>query len=267
MSAYRTLVAHTLRRRRPLLLAVCLVLAAFQVFMILVARGLERSGAFQQLGSLMPDFIQQWTNMSGLSFRGLVSFGYSHPVVLLCLIATVVSIGTEPAVEVETRFVDLLLARPVPRVASVLRSATVIVLATGAAIGSMLAGTWVGLAALAPPSASVPPAAVVLALAANLGAVVIAWGGIAVAISSVSRRGSTAAAATGFLVFATFVLDYVGRFWEPAFGASRLSPFHYFSPFPLIGGLPLPLSDVAVLLGLAVVATGVAALAYASRDL
>ncbi len=47
------------------------------------------------------------------------------------------------------------------------------------------------------------------------------------------QPGATAVAICGFLAFAMFVLDYVGRFWQAIGGVSMLSPFHYYSPFPL----------------------------------
>jgi hypothetical protein len=75
------LLAHSLRRQRGLLLAVCALLFAFQILLILVARGLEETGGFAQLESLIPDIVREWTNIPALSFRGMVSFAYSHPVV------------------------------------------------------------------------------------------------------------------------------------------------------------------------------------------
>ena len=58
---------------------------------------------FQQLQALMPNFIEQWTNMMAASFQGFVLFGYSHPLVELFLIAVVVSIGTEAVAEIESK--------------------------------------------------------------------------------------------------------------------------------------------------------------------
>src|SRR5436190_23205640 len=101
MTGTAALARHSLRRWRGLLLTMSIVLAIFQIFMILTAREYERSGLYQQVQALTPAFMQEWTNMTMASFRGLVLFGYIHPLVQLFLIATAVAIGTEPATEVE----------------------------------------------------------------------------------------------------------------------------------------------------------------------
>jgi len=267
MTGVATLLRHSLRRWRGFLATLVVGLAAFQIFMIAAARGLERSGRFAQLGALLPDFMQQWTNMAAASFRGFVLFGYSHPLVQLFLIAMAIAMGTEPAGEIESRFVDVLMARPVDRAAPIARTALLMALATAGAIASMLTATWIGLRVLAPESSRAPDARVVLSLAVNLACLVLAWGGVALALASAAKRRAVAAAAGGFLAFAGFVIDYVGRFWSAVEPASRVSPFHYFDPFGLIGGARLEWSNLAVLAGVFAGGAAIAAVVYAKRDL
>lgn len=266
MTAVGALVAHSLRRRRGFLIAALVTVVAFQFFMIAAARSLEESGGFSELRALMPDFLQRMTNMAAASFQGIVLFGYSHPAVLVCLIALAVTIGTEPAAEIESKFVDLVMARPVRRAAVVNRTLVVLIAATVGAVGCMVAATTIGLRLLA-PSLPGPEPRVILSLAVNLALVVVAWGAIALMLAAFSKRRATAAAACGLLAFATFVLDYVGRFWQAVSGISRISPFHYFSPFEMIGGRPLSLVDVAVLLAIIGSGSVIAHVVYARRDL
>jgi ABC-type transport system involved in multi-copper enzyme maturation permease subunit len=261
------LIAHSLRRRRGFLVATALIMCGFQLFVIMAARSVFRSGGFQQLQALMPNFIEQWTNMMAASFQGFVLFGYSHPLVELFLIAVAVSIGTEPVAEIESKFVDLLMARPVPRSAVVARTLAVLLAATLLAIVSMLIGTAIGLRFLAPDDAAQPPARVIASLAANLALLVLAWGGIALMFASFARRRATAAAVCGFLAFSLFVLDWVGRLWEAVRPLTRLSPFHYFSPFAMIGGQPLDRVDLVALATIFVSTSIVANVVYTRRDL
>lgn len=267
MSGLAALVAHSLRRRRGFLATTALVMSGFQFFVIAAARSIFRSDKFQQLQTLVPNFLEQWTNMMAASFQGLVLFGYSHPLVELFLIAVAISIGTEPAAEIESKFVDLLMARPVPRSAVVARTLAVLLAATLLAIVSMLLGTAIGLRFLAPAGATLPPARVVASLAANLALLVLAWGGIALMFASFARRRATAAAVCGFLAFLMFVLDWVGRLWETVRPLSRLSPFHYFSPFAMIGGQPLDRVDLVALAAIFVATSIVANVLYSRRDL
>jgi len=261
------LVAYSLRRRRGFLISVALALAVFQFVIILVARSLELSGRFQLMQGLMPDFIAEWTHMGAASFRGFVLFGYSDPVVHVFLAAIAISVGIEPVMEIESKFVDLLMARPVARWTIVARSMVVIVFVTWIALLTMFAANEGAMLLLAPSTAARPPLTVVASLATGLGFLMLAWGCIALAIASWSRRRATAGAVCGFLAFAMFILDYLGRFWDPARTLSAMSPFHYFDPFGMIGGAALQFSDVLALVGFSVVSVVVAHVAYARRDL
>jgi len=261
------LVAHSLRRRRGFLIAVTLGLAAFQFLIIFIARTLEQSGRFQLMQGLMPDFIAQWTHMGAASFHGFVLFGYSDPVVHVFLAAIAISVGIEPVVDIESRFVDLLMARPVARWTIVTRTVVVLVVVTALALLSMFTANEGGLLLLAPSTAVRPSLTVVMSLATGLGFLMLAWGCIALAIASGSRRRATAGAVCGFLAFAMFILDYVGKFWDPAGTLSAISPFHYFDPFGMIGGAALQVADVLALVAFSLVSVIVAHVAYARRDL
>ena len=122
MTGVVTLVRHSLRRWRGFLAATTLVLVAFQFFMILAARNLELSGRFQLLEAVLPAFMTQASNMIAASFTGFVLFGYSHPLVQLFLIATAIGLGSEPTAEIDTKFVDLMMSRPLPRTVPINRT-------------------------------------------------------------------------------------------------------------------------------------------------
>lgn len=261
------LAGHSLRRRRGLLIGLSLMLIAFQCFMVLTARNYEQTGGFKAITALMPQFMSQLTNMMAATFTGFVLFGYSHPIVQLFLVAMAISIGTEPVAEIETRFVDLVMARPLRRATVVVRTLIVLLVATVMAVGTLLAATFVWLRLLAPPGARLPQPRVIVSLAVNLALLVTAWGGIALGLASFSKRRATAATVCGFLAFATFVLDYAGKFWKAVQPVSRISPFHYFDSFAMIGGRTLATIDVVVLTGMFAVSAVIAGAVYAWRDL
>ncbi len=267
MSGVLTLVRHSLRRRRTFLIVAALVLALFQIFMIVVARSIHNSGGFTPLAALMPKFFQQWTNMVAFSFRGIVLFGYSHPLVQLFLVAIAIGVATEPAAEIESKFVDLLMARPVPRSAAIVRSAVVLLAVILGAVGSMYVAQWIGLRLLTPATAEAPEQRVIFHLVINLALLIAAWGAIALTVSAFCNRRATAVAFCGFLAFTMFILDTVARFWSEIATLSRVSPFHYYNPFALIGGASLQMLDLAVLAAIFIAGSALAAIVYASRDL
>lgn len=267
MSVLSTIVRHSIRRRRGLMAASLLVLLGFQLALALAARGLELSGTFTRLRAFIPTIMQPFMDLSALSFGGLVAFGYSHPVVLALLVAMAIAVGTEPAGEVESGFVDLLMARPVSRGQAIQRTVVVLLAATLAEVGVILFGSLAGVALLAPEGADAPSWNVLLSLAASLALLVLAWGGIGLAVASFMTRRVTAAATTALLAFSTFVLDYLGRIWEEAETLARLSPFHYFNPLRLLSGQPPPLVDLVVLGSIFVAGSAIAMSAWSRRDL
>jgi len=248
----------------------CLVLFLLQNLMVLVASSFERAGSFSQLARLIPDFIRPLldsTFMAVLSFEGMVQVGYGHVIVIFFLVTIAIIAGTEPVGEIESKFVDLVMSRPVMRRAAIGRSIIVITFATAIPVVTMLAGTWLGLAAFAPRSAPRPEIGSLLGVAVNLEFEAIAWGAVALAFGAFSNHRAKAGGFAGLLAFATFLLDYVGRVWDPLRDVARLSPFRYFSPFAIIAGEPVSGTNIAILGALFVTGCGVAFVVYGRRDL
>ena len=270
MNPLLVLIAHSFKRVRTLVLSMAALLAVFQVYLIVIARSIERSGSFEEIGKAIPPFLRQLLGpaiATLMSFRGIVSIGYSHLIVMWSLIALAIALATVPASEVETGFMDLLLSRPMARHWIIVRS---IAMVTGCTVGLlllMIAGTWIGLNWLAPPGVEWPSAALISSMAINLGLLTLSWGGIAMAIGAASRRRAVAGSFTGLLALATFLLDYVARQWHPAESIAWVSPFHYFSPFDLLLGASLSDRDVMVLIGMALLGFGLAWVIFSRRDI
>jgi ABC-2 type transport system permease protein len=270
MNGPLALLVNSLRRVRFLVLTMGVLLAGFQILLTLVAGSIERSGGFADISDLVPDFMRQLMGpaFAGLmSFGGIVSVGYFHVAVMGSLIGLTIAITTEPASEIETGFMDLILSRPLARPWVIVRSATVLAISTVFVLLMMMLGTWVGLRWFAPPGAEWPSFRLIRSLAANLGLLMLCWGGVALAISSVSRRRGTAGALTGLLALTTFLLDYVARAWKPAERVAWLSPFRYYSPLDLVIGVAIPGKNVWVLGGIAIVGIGIAYRLFSRRDI
>ncbi len=264
------LLAYSLKRMRTLLLIMGVLLCAFQILMVAVARSVERSGLFQQLGALIPPFARELLGPSiamFMSFAGIACLGYFHVAVMGALVGLSIAVATVPASEVETGFMDLILSRPLARHWIVTRSIVAAVLSIALVLGLMMLGTWIGLAILAPSGAARPSLHLIGSLALNLGLLMLSWSAVALAIASVVRRRSVAGASAGLLALTAFLLDYLGRLWQPAESLAKLSPFRYFSPFDLIVGGQLPLKNVAVLLGITAAGFLAAYVWFSRRDI
>jgi ABC-2 type transport system permease protein len=264
------LLIQSLARVRTLVLAMALVLAAFQVILIVVAGSIQRSSSFQQLGDLIPPFVREvmGPSLAGLlSFSGFVCLGYFHLSVVGSLVGLSIAIGTMPTSEVEIGFMDLILSRPLPRHWIITRSIVVMIISTVAVLGLMMIATWAGLNGLAARDVEWPAPGLILRLAINLGMLMLCWNAVAMAIGAGARRRSVAGGLAGLLALAMFLLDYVGRAWAPAERVAWLSPFRYYSPFELLMDNAMPAKNLLVLAGVAVAGFLLAYVLFSRRDI
>lgn len=269
MTGLLLLLALSLKRARTLLVATGLLLAAFQVLLVLIASSIQNSGEFEQLAALLPPFVKAILGpslASVLSFGGIVCLGFFDLAIIAALLALIITLATLPASEVETGFADLILARPLRRHWIITRTIVLVVLAILMMLALMIAGTWAGLAMLAPEAAQWPSPLMIGSLALNLGMLLLCWGGIALAFGAACRR-SVAGATTGLLALTTLLLDLTGRLWPPAERVAWLSPFRYFVPFDLVMGIALPVENILVLWAIAMSGFTVAYAIFSQRDI
>ena len=173
--SFVALLRRSAAQARFVLLGGAVVLSLFQFLLIAQAAEIERSQAFGRMAEFVPAFLQRGLGQQALllaTFRGTVSFGYFHPVIVCLLGLIAIYVATEPAHEVESGRVDLVLARAGPRHRLVTRSLVLAVLAVALIAGVMLCGTFLGLRWLAPDASGVP-SRLILRLAVNL--VAVAW--------------------------------------------------------------------------------------------
>jgi ABC-2 type transport system permease protein len=270
MRAPLVLLAHSLRRVRTLVVAMGVLLGAFQVLLVIVSRSIQRSNAFAGLGDLIPPFARELLGPSltaFMSFSGIVCLGYFHLAVMGAVVALAIAISTMPTSEIESGFMDLILSRPIARHWIITRSIIVMAVCTIALLAMMMTGTWAGLNALGPKDVTWPAPGLILSLALNLGLLMLCWSGVAMAIGSASRRRSVAGALAGLLALTTFLLDYVARAWRPAESVAWLSPFRYYSPLELMMGNPLQAKNLLVLASISVAGFALAYLLFSRRDL
>jgi beta-exotoxin I transport system permease protein len=264
------LARHSLTRVRVVAIAMAAVLVGFQFLLTQVAVVLDRNQAFGPLATMLPDFMREMAGPSMLafmSFSGIVALGFFHPIVLSSLLGLAIAIGTEPAGEVETRFDDLTLTRPVPRAAVIARTVVVMTIVVGAILTLMAIGSWTGLTCCTPATVQRPSIGLLRSLALGLGAIVWCWGGLALAVASAVRRRAVAAGLTGIAALVAYLVDYLGRVWDPLSHISPLSPFHYFEPMTLITGAPQNLTHLAILFGTGVAGAIAAHVIFRRRDL
>jgi ABC-2 type transport system permease protein len=266
----RPLVHRSVARGLRVFAAVAGILAGFQVLLVVIATSFLKARSFDLLSALMPITVQQSLGPGALmlaSFAGMVTFGYFHPIVVLAVVQVGVYAATEPAGEIEWGLFDLELARPIPRRAIVTRSLLVALGVTAATVCAMVAGTWVGLAVLAPSGAVWPSTLRILSLAAHL--LMLSWVFAAAGLvaGAFSRRRGTAFGATAVVAVSLYLLNFVADAWATAAPLRPYSPFHYFPGLAVANGTAPVAHDLGVLASVTVALAAIAYWRFNRRDL
>jgi len=253
-------------------LAGCLLLlTAFQLVLAAQAASIETSQAFGKMADFIPAFLQRGLGQQALllaSFKGTIAFGYFHPIIVVLVSVLAVYLATEPAYDVESSRVDLLLARAIPRHRLITRSLLLSAGAVAGVMALMALGTWTGLHVFASShAASWPSASTIANLIVHLTAVAWCFTGLGLAVAAGSGRWITAFTSVALLLVVTYLLDYLAIGWRPARAVAWLSPFDYYPAIPILAGTAPVWNNLLVLWSATVVFVAIAYWRFERRDL
>ncbi len=181
------------------------------------------------------------------------AFVWVHPTVLTLLWANETMFCTRfPAGEIDRGTIDVLLALPVSR-RRIYFCETIVFLVGGALmIGAAAIGYAIGSQSM--PVEIRPAWAFVGITLLNLFCLYVAVGGVAFLVSSLSERRGRAVFGVFTIVVASFLINFVAQFWEPAQPLAFLSVVEYYQPAKILRAGTFPSGDVAVLLAIGFVA-------------
>jgi ABC-type transport system involved in multi-copper enzyme maturation permease subunit len=255
---------------RYALLGCLALLTAFQMIIVGQASALEEAHSFGRMAELLPAFLQRGLgnqSMLLVTFKGTVAFGYFHPVVVVLVSVLAIYFATEPAHEVESGLVDLVLARAVPRHVVLTRS---ILLAAGAvivAVTLMALGTRLGLRVFASPAFDAPSAATTARMLGHLAGVALCFGGFALAIAAGARRWSTAFTTSALAAVVLYLVDFLAIGWPPMRAIAWISPFHYYPALSILAGTAPAWRNVGILMTAAAILCAIGYWRFSRRDL
>jgi ABC-type transport system involved in multi-copper enzyme maturation permease subunit len=261
------LVLRSLGRVRTLTASLAIVLIALQLAIIAAASSFVERGNFELLSQVVPSFVVQVMGPALTSFSGMVLIFYFDPLIVMLLVVFAIYLATEPAGEVETNLVDLVLARPLRRQVIVSRSFVVMVLGTVLMSGAMQATTWAGLWLMAPPHVSWPVPRTVVSMSVHMTLIAWCFGCAALAASGWARRRGAVVGAIGLVAIATYLVELLEPMWAPVREVARLSPFHYYAATGILAGTAPELRNLVTLGATALAALALAYWRYQRRDL
>jgi beta-exotoxin I transport system permease protein len=255
---------------RFVLLACLALLGGLQMIIVGQASALEQTHAFGHMADLVPAFLQRGLGSQSMllvTFKGTVAFGYFHPIVAVLVSVLAIYFATEPAHEVESGLVDLMLARAVPRHMVVTRSLLLAATAVIAAVLLMALGTRVGLRLFASPEFDAPSGATAARLLAHLAAVASCFGGLALAIAAGARRWSTAFSTAALAAVVLYLVDFLAIGWPPMRAIDWLSPFHYYPALSILTGTAPEWRNLGILMAATAILCAIGYWRFNRRDL
>jgi ABC-type transport system involved in multi-copper enzyme maturation permease subunit len=202
----------------------------------------------------------------GFGAELFVAIPWVHPVTLAIVWAHAIICCTRvPAGEVDRGTIDLLLGLPVSRWQLYLSES--LVCAGGAVVLMLLCAAGNGLGTWRLKEAEHPPPGRVGIVVVNLLCLYAAVGAGAWLFSALSDRRGRAIGAAFVVVVASFLLNDVAQFWDPARRVAFLGMLRYYRPLTILRDGTWPLRDMSILVGAALILWSTAGLIFSRRDL
>lgn len=233
------LIRRSVGQSWHVVLGCTVVVTAFELVLVAQAASIETSQAFGRMAEFLPGYLRRGLGQQALllaTFNGTVSFGYFHPVVMLFPTMLALYFATEPAYDVESGRVDLVLARAVPRRRLITRSLLVALGVIALEVSVMALGTWMGLHAFASSIPVWPSVRTIATLIVHLAAVGACCAAFGLAVGAGSSRWTTAYAVAALTTIVMYFLDFLSIAWPRAKTIARFSPFDYYPAIPILGG-------------------------------
>ena len=202
----------------------------------------------------------------GFTAQMMQAFLWVHPTVLSILWAhELMYCSRMPAAEIDRGSIDFLLGLPISRWKLYL-SETVGWIISGIVILCLgLTGHLLASSALQPQMR--PTVFATFSIMSNLFAVYLAVGGLTLLVSCNSDRRGRAIGIMFAILLASFLLNFLAQFWEPAKAVSFLSVMQYYRPAIIIQSGGFPWQDLTILFGIAATSWAAGGIVFRHRSI
>lgn len=189
----------------------------------------------------------------GFTGQMMQAFLWVHPSVLALIWAhELMFCSRVPAGEIDRGSIDFLLGLPVSRWKLYVAETIGLVVSGLVILGGGITGHLLAARSLQPDMQ--PGNFAVFSIVTNLFAVYLAVGAVAFLVSACSDRRGRTIGILFALLLASFLVNFLAQFWDPAKDYAFLSVMEYYRPAITIQENAFPSDDVSVLCGIAIVA-------------
>ena len=260
---------RNLASRHMLFVALCLVFLGGLEFLIcgLVAT-VDVSGVLKEVAKAVPSFLQALLSeqvLAGMTTRGLVAFGWNHPLALALGAATAIALASRSvAGEIENGMMELLLSQPLSRRNYLLTHLLFAAFTLAALSLAGMLGTYLGQKNYGLNLFDARP---LLQLALNFFLLQMAWYSLALVLSVYARESGRVTGAVFLLVLASFFAQVLGKLLPAAAWLLPYSLYTYYSPPEILVESLFSTSSLTVLGSISALGIGLSFWRFQQRDL
>jgi ABC-2 type transport system permease protein len=264
----RTLLRLLIVRRAPFVGVCAALLGGFEFLICAAVGSADVSGALQTLLQSLPPFAQELVTsqfLGGMSARGLLAFGWNHPIAHALGTAAAIVLGARAvAGESDGGALELLASQPLSRGRYLRAQLLFACLALAVVTLAGIAGTVVGQRVQhLEPFGGLQ----LLRLGSNFFVLLCAWYAITLVLSVFGREGGRVAGIAFVVALISYIAQAIGRMWPAASFVLPWSLHDYFAPQSLLLGTASIARPVVTLLAVTVAGVCLAAWHFQRRDL
>lgn len=262
------LLKHLIRRHGIFLCINMFLLAGLQFLICVIVSMIDIPGILNESMKNIPPFMRTLIEQQffdGLTQKGLLAFGWSHPIALTIGTAVALVFASRAvAGEIESGAMELLLSQPISRLSYF--TGQVLFALTSIALLSFIGvcGTLIGIRvySLAPIEGII-----LFKVAFNFFLLHSAWYGITLLFSVFGREAGRVAFIGFLLALVSYFVQVIAQLWAKAAFLLPYTMHTYYSPQKILVNGELKPFSVIVLVGLIVVSLGTAGWGFRKRDI
>ncbi|MGA9365640.1 MAG: ABC transporter permease [Bacteroidota bacterium] len=244
------------------------LLGGFQFLICAIISTVDVGGAIQELMKSIPLFMRSTVTeefFAGFSTRGILAFGWDHPIAQALGTAIAIVLGTRAiAGEIESGVMELVVSQPLSRRSYLAGQILFAVLALALLSLGGLAGTIFGQRFFQIDALGLGS---LFKLGVNFFLLQCAWYGISLVFSTLGREAGRVATASFLVALSSYILNVIGKLWSKAAFLLPYALHTYYSPRETLVGNTLEGKSVVVLCAVFFICIGFAVWRFRRRDI
>lgn len=262
------LLDRLIRRHLLFLAAASLLFGGFEFMLCALVATFNIPAILTEVMKSLPPAAQAFISeqvLAGMTTRGLLAFGWNHPVTLaLGAAVAIVPASRAIAGEIESGAMELLLSQPLARWEYVSAQIAFALLALAGLSTTGIMGTLLGQNYFALGLFDWRP---LLQLALNFFLLQSAWYGLTLAFSVFGRESGPITGIAFFLALACYIVQVLGRIWPALAGLMPYTLYNYYSPQEILVQNTFSKTSLAILASVFLTGIGFTLWRFQKRDI